>query len=135
MKSIYDSIYPKVKDSATIIEEETNFINDVQKEIISFCRDKFYLNNKGSFYNLNFDSQIEFNECVTSVIDIIKTDIFLVDDYYEKCINSEELKRSNINYCNRKKREILDDYKKYLIDKKGIYIEFSNEKFDLNDKH
>jgi len=96
----------------------SQLIEKLQKEVISFCRDMNFLQDKATFYEANFSNQMEFNNCMNYVVSEIKSDIEHFDNFYVSCVSEEK------HNCKLLYDSLIDVYSKYMIRQKGIYIEF-----------
>ncbi len=96
----------------------SQLIEKLQKEVISFCRDMNFLQDKTTFYESNFTNQMEFNGCMNHVVAEIKSDVEHIDNFYISCLSEEK------HNCKQIYESLLNVYSKYMIRQKGIYIEF-----------
>lgn len=95
-------------------------INNIQDEIVSFCRDYYFLHDKSSYFDTSFTSQMDFNNCVSYSTSQVKEDTAKIDNFYKLCLNEgiEE------KLCESKHTNLYKLYSNYMINQKGVYIEF-----------
>lgn len=120
----------KSKKSNVFLDQESSDekkIKEIQNEIISFCRDSNNLQHINSFYDSSFLNQIDFNNCVTSSNDFIRKDLSKIESFKEKCL----FENIESNVCMKYYDNLLSIYKEYMVDNKGVFIEFIDKKMSL----
>lgn len=120
----------KSKKSNVFLDQESSDekkIKEIQNEIISFCRDLNNLQHINSFYDSSFLNQIDFNNCVTSSNDFIRKDLSKIESFKEKCL----FENIESNVCMKYYDNLLSIYKEYMVDNKGVFIEFIDKKMSL----
>ena len=95
-------------------------INNIQDEIVSFCRDYYFLHDRASYFDTSFTSQMDFNNCVSYSTSKVKQDTSEIDNFYKLCINEGV----NKTLCETRHGRLYKLYSKYMIEQKGVYIEF-----------
>lgn len=120
-----------------------------QNESIKFCKDLYQLQEKKTVYDLDLDDQLKFTGCVNEVISGIVSDLTEIENNqnlcFKGCKNEYDtylnLKFENMNpkinklpcvsICTEIYKNLNKNYEKYMIDNKGIYIEFINIKKNI----
>ena len=139
-------IYPELYTNKT---KYTRFTLIFQDLIVQFCKDANFLQNFENFFDIkSISTQMKFNECIEYTSNKIKDDFYALENVYGKCksVCSEEdhekvaryneteyrIQKPNlskcIKYCKNQYKYNLQSYKEYMIDDKGVYIEFVDYK-------
>jgi hypothetical protein len=113
--------YDPILDGEKVSDQKFyKIVNNIQDEIVSFCRDYYLLHDKSSFFGTSFTSQMDFNNCVSYSTLKVKEDTAKIDNFYSLCIK-EGIKK---NICESSHESLYKQYSNYMINQKGVYIEF-----------